>query len=267
MAVTAETADAGRAAEATETARKPSASGAVIVEFLGLPGVGKSSVSHRVAEILSGRGLPVRQPTFTLDHGPGKFQRTVRKSRYVAAEALLRPGYAMRSARALRATGQSSPRLRFKMLFNWLLISALMRRSRRIRAVHLLDQGIYQALWSIGLGGADHCITRAGRELAGWMPTPTMVAVIEADLETVARRLEERGGTHSRADGWRASDADLFRRSSQLLEETKSLVLGAAGRGAPVQMIGVDNSRDAGMDGQALRLAQSIELIYREKAA
>ena len=258
---------AGAARQAAAAAQAAVGGRGVVVEFLGLPGSGKSSVSHRVGEILAGRGLPVSQPTFTLDHGPGKVRRTLLKSRYVSGEALLHPGESLRSARALRATGQDSGRLVFKMLFNWLLVSALIRRSRRVRAVHLLDQGIYQALWSIGLGGDDGCVTRAGAMLGASMPSPDVVAVIEADVATVAKRLEARGGRHSRADGWRASDTDAFRRSTSLLEETKDQVRKARDRGAAVRLVSVDNSRDAGLDTEALRLARDIEQLFTEKAA
>jgi hypothetical protein len=240
---------------------------AVLVEFLGLPGVGKSSVSHRVAEILAQKGLPVEQPTYTLDHGPGKLQRTIRKSWWVACEALSHPIYAWRCLRSLRATRQESPRLLFKMIFNWLLVSALVRRSQRSRAIHLFDQGLFQALWSIGLGAGEGAVTRAGRELAPWMPAPTIVAVVEADLATVARRLEGRAGRHSRADAWRESDEQAFRRSSQLLEDVKGLLRGVIAQLRSVQTILVQNNRDADMEINALRLAQSIEQLYLEQAA
>jgi hypothetical protein len=231
---------------------------AVQVEFLGLPGVGKSSVSRRVAEILAAKGLPVRQPTYTLDHGPGKLERTLRKSLYVIGEVLSHPHYSLLSAKALRDSRQESFHILFKMLFNWLLVSAMMRRHRTAGGIHLYDQGIFQGLWSIGLGAKNGAIRLVGDRLAPWIPAPTVVAVVEADLSTVTRRLEERGGRHSRADAWRAQDAEMFARSSSLLEETKGLVR------TPIRVIPIQNDRDSDLEANAALLARNIEEILRE---
>src|SRR2546430_8317182 len=41
--------------------------GSAVIEFVGLAGVGKSTLSHRVAEILQQRGWQVEQPTYSVD--------------------------------------------------------------------------------------------------------------------------------------------------------------------------------------------------------
>lgn len=239
----------------------------VSVEFLGLPGVGKSSVSRRVAEILSQRGLPVTQPTYSLDHGPSPFTRGLIKSWYVAAETLFHPGYAVVSARSLHATGQVSTRVLFKMVFNWLLVSALMRRRQDEGAIHLFDQGIFQALWSIGLGAKNGAIDHVGRDLAGRFPAPTVVAVIEADVATIASRLGERSGRDSRADSWRAGDMKSFKLSVSLLEEAKALLRSLTDPFKSIRTILVHNDHDGDLEGNAARLAGDIERIFKERLA
>lgn len=239
----------------------------VRVEFLGLPGVGKSSVSHRVAEILVEKGLPVRQPTYTLDHGPSPLVRMIRKSWWVALESLGHPVYALASLRALQATGQHSTRILLKMMFNWLLVSALMRRGQQEHAIHLFDQGIFQALWSIGLGARDGAIDRVGRDLAGRFPAPTMVAVIEADVATIATRLGSRGGVDSRADAWNAADTQSFRLSMSLLEEAKGLLRSLSEPFKSIRTILVHNDHETDLESSAARLAGDIERIFRERLA
>lgn len=49
------------------------------VEFLGLPGSGKSYFSHKVAESLRADGLIVTEPSWELDHTTSKYIRAIRK--------------------------------------------------------------------------------------------------------------------------------------------------------------------------------------------
>ena len=51
----------------------------------------------------------------------------------------------------IHETRQRSPRDFLITAFNWLLVTTLVRRAAASRKVVLLDQGIAQALWSIGL--------------------------------------------------------------------------------------------------------------------
>ena len=49
------------------------------VEFLGLPGCGKSYYSHKVAEKLRGEGYKIAEPSWELDHTNGKYTRVIKK--------------------------------------------------------------------------------------------------------------------------------------------------------------------------------------------
>ena len=49
------------------------------VEFLGLPGSGKSYYSHKVAEKLRGEGYKIVEPSWELDHTSGKLRRAIKK--------------------------------------------------------------------------------------------------------------------------------------------------------------------------------------------
>src|SRR2546430_938446 len=63
--------------------------GSAVIEFVGLAGVGKSTLSHRVAEILQQRGWQVEQPTYSVDHEMRAWRRLLLKLRLVTAEAIL----------------------------------------------------------------------------------------------------------------------------------------------------------------------------------
>ena len=49
------------------------------VEFVGLPGSGKSYYSHKVAEKLRGEGYMIAEPSWELDHTYGKYSRAIKK--------------------------------------------------------------------------------------------------------------------------------------------------------------------------------------------
>jgi len=235
------------------------------VEFLGLPGSGKSTLSERVAAMLAEEGLPVRQTARDLAHGPRGGMRRIAKLLFVAREVAGHPRYALRSARALRATGQRSRRVAFKMLFNWLLVSHLLRRSRRIPAVHLIDQGLHQALWSIGLdAGAGSVAAMAGR-LRECAPSPDLTVVVGAGSQTLVRRLRGRAGRDSRADSWPEQDARALDRAGALLDEVKALLPGGPERRSHRSVFDVDNDRDGDLEANARRLAEAI--VLRVEAA
>ena len=49
------------------------------IEFLGLPGSGKSYYSHKVAVKLRGEGYKIAEPSWDLDHSTGKYARAFKK--------------------------------------------------------------------------------------------------------------------------------------------------------------------------------------------
>lgn len=49
------------------------------VEFLGLPGSGKSYYSHKVADLLRKEGYKIAEPSWELDHTTGKYTRAIKK--------------------------------------------------------------------------------------------------------------------------------------------------------------------------------------------
>lgn len=51
----------------------------ISIEFYGLPGCGKSTVSHMLAECLREKGYAVNEPTYVLDHQYSKVGRRIKK--------------------------------------------------------------------------------------------------------------------------------------------------------------------------------------------
>jgi len=233
----------------------------ITVEFLGLPGVGKSSLSRRVAVMLRERGHPVHEATFDLGHTPGTMSRSLRKAVPVGREMLLHPWSAGRACRAVIASRQDSSLTAFKMIFNWLMVAGIARRATRLQGVHLFDQGLCQALWSIGLSSSNAAPGRVGDALFALAPRPDLIFNIEASAETVARRLRERGGRDSRADAWGEDARVVFMRSLALLDDVIATARRATGSGRSVRLVAIDNERDGGLEGCASRIVDEIAVV------
>jgi thymidylate kinase len=221
------------------------------VEFLGLPGAGKSGVSRRVAELIQSQGIPVSETNYALTHRTGVLARRLRKSGYVTREVLLHPGYSARSARAIAATRQQSASDYSGALWNWLFVSNLLRGNGRGPRIHLLDEGIFQALWSIGFGASADNLEAATAGIAALSPTPDVVVVVHASPTTVERRLRNRGARQGRLD----TDGLVLDRSERLLGEVRGILAGLAKSGRRVQIHDMANDREQDLEPNARALA------------
>ncbi len=193
------------------------------VEFLGLPGVGKSTLSHRVAAHLAAAGRLVSQSSYELAHDVGPGPRRWRKSIHVIAELLRHPIAAWRAARAVQRTTQPDLSTRLRLWFNWLLVLDLGRAASRRQGVHLFDQGILQAIWSIALEDRDEAALSLLAAPAARSALPDLVVVVDADLDVVAKRLDRRQGRDSRVERTR-NGISLLQRGDQLVAAIRKQV-------------------------------------------
>ena len=63
----------------------------MIIDFYGIPGCGKSTVSHILAELYRRNGNSVSEPTYELDHDNSAISRKVKKLLIAATWPLLHP--------------------------------------------------------------------------------------------------------------------------------------------------------------------------------
>ena len=231
--------------------------GSLLVEFLGLPGVGKSELSHRVAQRLAGNGIAVRQPSHVLAHGMSPPARRLGKTLYVLREILCHPVAAARTARAIAATGQRDRRTRGLLTFNWLLVVALARRARRRAGIHLLDQGLLQAVWSVAFDGdADGAVRLLSAPDAG-RALPDVVVVVEADQGTVRQRLCHRAQNESRLERQFDRATELLAHGDRLLQRIRT----ALARDCGARIVTVHNEAGTDLDRLADDLAHTLRAM------
>ncbi len=159
------------------------------MEFVGLPGSGKSTIARELGARLQASGTPVEDPGSIATRGA--FERVATKSCLVLAAVIRAPAAAVRWERVLRRTGPASWREHLRVTFNWLYLTGLIHRYRGHRGVVLLDQGLLQALWSAGYTSL-HGIAATPQladALARIWPDRVVVVAVSAGEGSVRRRL------------------------------------------------------------------------------
>jgi hypothetical protein len=222
----------------------PSAS--TIVEFFGLPGVGKSYVAALMRRGLSDLGIASRIADRGVSPEVTGHVRVRRKLRSVATQGLAHP---VRSIRALGAIGQRDASSSLSRSVQWLVTQALFAQARRSGGVHLFQEGVLQALWSIGLRGSPERMLGLLRGDALDPILADLAVVVEAPMEVVRSRLGSRGSGHSRTErlGQAEREAELARGQELLVE-----LLGWWGSvGGPGRVVHVTNASDGPPDIEA----------------
>jgi hypothetical protein len=114
----------------------------IVVEFIGLPGVGKSHAARLVAGRLAANGIPVGSVALRVNHELRPTRRVLYKLGLCAGEMLQRPGSSLRVGRALIRSRQRSRVDVARLSYNCLFLVGLLRRARARPAVEMLDEGI-----------------------------------------------------------------------------------------------------------------------------
>lgn len=240
---------------------------ALVVEFLGLPGVGKSHVNGLVAARLAALGIPVRSTYLRINHDLGPWRRVIHKSRVCAAELVRRPGYAWRLGRTVRRTGQRGRVDVVRLPYNWLTAQGLVRRGRSRPGAELLDEGMLQMLWSVGFAGRERSIADCASALLGSgasaAPMPDVVVLVDAPLDVILERLASRASRDGRVDRMDVTErrtallrgADLF---ADVLSEELGVVGGPSGPLLRRVRNGDPDELDADLDALVRELASII---------
>jgi thymidylate kinase len=174
-----------------------------IVEFVGLPGSGKSTVSHAVAAILRASGRPVTERSFEIAHRVGGVGRRLAKLRLAARTLLRHPGAALALVRLVARTRQRSRIEAIVKTLDFLYVCGLIAGLSRRSGIHLLDQGFLTGIWSIdfgaGLSAPHGRLIDLGARCCGGAPAD-LVVILEVQPALAMERLKQRPGAASRLE-------------------------------------------------------------------
>jgi thymidylate kinase len=228
----------------------------VLVEFFGLPGSGKSTMSRVVAEALRQKGCAVSELTYDIDHQRSTTRSQLLKLSHIAPYAAAHPGRAVSDMARVAATRQATMRDLAKSIFNWTFISSLAVRKRSPHGVLLLDQGVAQALWSVGFAARDQSWLDLLDTSAPAL-RPDLVIHVRADLRAIGDRLDRRQRHASRMDG-RGRDHRALARAAR-----RAGAVLARMRAAGVEVVEVDNSDRAQLASGARAATDAITARLR----
>lgn len=174
----------------------------ILVEFCGLPGAGKSTLAAGLAGALTGHGLLVRDGTASINPGVRSARRVPRKLRFTVTQGLTHPLVSLRIgapiARAGRAGRERGPVDLAARFVQWTVTQRLFTVAQASRGIHVFEEGVVQALWSIGLrGDVSPVLTELTRRPGAWIK-PDLVVVVDVPLKAAADRLRRRVSRHSR---------------------------------------------------------------------
>jgi adenylate kinase len=177
------------------------AAAGLVVEFVGLPGAGKSALSRQVAGLLRAAGVVVSEPTSRLDQA-GTASRTLAKVGYGIEAAMAAPLTGAGWVRTFIAMKQRSLADTGRVALNWFFLAGLTGGLRHRPGVHLLDQGIFQGLWSAAYAAREGALKppELVARVLQTLPPGMLVIVIETSPDTLRRRLSERLGGDSRLE-------------------------------------------------------------------
>lgn len=222
----------------------PSSPGSTVVEFFGLPGAGKSTVATLTRRDLTDRGIRAQVVDRRVAIDVPAPLRIGRKLLLVADRGISHP---VRSARAVTSIGTSQTALADAATrpMQFLVTQALLARARRTPGVHLLEEGLLQALWSAGLrAGGNRSVGSLAADLGAVVPD--LVVVVEAPISAIESRLGSRGSRQSRTERLVGAERELeLTRGEALLVDVLAWWASISG---PDRTVRVDNGVDGPPD-------------------
>ena len=233
----------------------------VSVELAGIPGSGKSRRARALAAGLAARGVLVHQPQALVAPSTPTGVRLSRKAVACCATALRDPALTARIVSAVVHSGQPGPADVAGRTVQWLVAQQIVASARRREGVTVMDEGLLQALWSIGIRGDAEPVLRA-LPLRHRVPTPDLVVVVRVPPELALTRLTARTSRHSRtqqlAEGERLAELE---RGARLLEHLVEWWSRKAP--TPPRLLSVSGADDRAAD-RAFLVDQICELLERQ---
>lgn len=232
-----------------------------IVEFVGLPGSGKSRIAGLAAAELRRRGLAVDEPVARI-HQRSRITRSLLKTRLALDEALRSPAITRELSLALVRSGQPASSLPSNVL-NVLFQRALSRRARP-PGLHLFDQGTLQAIWSLALEAERPLFEPWLYEALCLDHGARLVVFLDADAACVLQRLSPRRRPGRFFEAARV-DRRFAERSTELVQRLWELASMLRERHSRLELVRIDNR--ASNPEPALAATLEAVLGFRERVS
>lgn len=183
---------------------------------MGIPGSGKTTLSHQAAEILREKGISVLEPTYLINNEKRAIQRYLNKTLYCIKLASLRPAWASAWCTLVVQSKQKTLKDFVLMIINGFFVLEIYRYCSRNNDICFLDQGICQALLSLSYHSkTENFLDRQLVTALDLLSTLGFRIIhIEVDVDTTIQRLKNRYRKQSRLE--------LLKNSNEFVEVIRS---------------------------------------------
>jgi hypothetical protein len=168
-----------------------------VVELFGLPGSGKSHFARELLRSSAEIGMPVNLPVASIGPAVPSLPRMARKLGLVARQVLQRPVPSCVTMRSI-VSAQHRRTEGLSRCVQWAVTQRLLTSAGRSPGVHLFDEGLLQALWSVRLRGDVAPTLRVLEQRSGRYAVPDLVVTVHVSIDEIEDRLSARRSRHSR---------------------------------------------------------------------
>ena len=197
----------------------------VVVEFFGLPGVGKTFLAEHLIDFLKERGYQVGDRAVRITGGAPVIRISTKIALLIQA-LLVTPNCLRPILALLRISKVVGLRAKVKLVVNWLYLHALIRRESSLSQVIVLDQGLAQAVWSTLFYGIERPQNEVfeppfGELLAGLEFQSLFIIQVHAPGDAIKARIESRNHGKSPLDN---GNQEEWSKAQWVTGEVRSLI-------------------------------------------
>jgi hypothetical protein len=186
------------------------------IEFMGLPGSGKSTIAAQLESDLKQQGFKtVSRSAELADNYPFVWRHCRRLLRVVRNATRCRRLY-LDTFKLITDSGQKSHWDRAKVTWNLWSVIALMTDCRAaVDSVTIIDQGLFQAIWSIQLSSSKKLSTAVWIDLLSAAGTADVLVVnVQSEIPILSNRLVARSkrtrlNRQADADAWQIAAGNM----------------------------------------------------------
>ena len=195
-----------------------------MVECFGIPGVGKTHVALRICHMLEAEAKSTINPGMHVSRA-SSFNRVTKKTILILRGSIKSPSALKIVFRLIKLHRPERLHIWLKLIANWLYVRALIMDGSLPGAVHVLDQGIGQAVWSTRFYGREspkpQVVVGSLMKFLDTLPIASILIVnVAAPGSVVLERLTNRRDGRSPLD----KDKGLWERANEVTIATKCVL-------------------------------------------
>lgn len=183
----------------------------IFLEFYGMPGCGKSTVSHIVAQKLKDSGMRVAEPSYDLDHDVLPVIRKLKKLFLGIVFAVKYPVKFVKIKHLVRENGYCRKNGELSQILNIIQKVYQTLRYNKVCDYVIFDEGFCQAAVSLTVNSDTDCndnISEMVKIVSGNLELRAVY--IREDIETVLKRMKCRHTRDSRVEKEKSVDKRIL---------------------------------------------------------